>query len=394
MEKNRSVIDRQNDAEALSLLRASHKCLRTERIIKYLMIALSFGICILAILNRYLPNMFPMPEDEEAAIKLTATLEAARDEASKWINLVSGAIIVASIPLGFHCTRMHTEGTVLRDRYDAYAFDNKPNYSILRPISNTYVDEYSRKVKAPDSKFKNFLYAPDAEIDNATVQFEYIREEAHSDYKLYLYIQPFFITVWLGFGILIIIIAAIFDGPFVDTLINIMIPSLSAITTIGTSWYNCRLQMRQLINLINIVDEIQRMPVEKRRQYISNKQNMRILADGLFNYRSSPFVIPNFLVALYKHSLKKDNKKKPAQTVQNRYEAPASAKKAALRTETAATATSEITVTPSAAKKTASSKSVATRPAGTKYSGTVKVSQKSSASKKSTATSTRNKPLK
>jgi len=292
-----TAVQRQNDPKAITLLKASERCLRNERISKYFMIVLSVGICLAAIFNRYLPQIFG-DTSKVADIQQTAAM---------YINLISGGIIVAGIPLGFYSTRMHTEGTVLRDRYEAYVFDNPTNLSILRPISETFVSMYAKKLKKPDEKFKNYLYPEKAE-EGSAAQFDYISETAHSDYQLYLYVQPFFVVLWVGFCLLIVLIAVSLNDMFVTTLINIMIPSLSIITTIGTSWYNCRLQMRQLTNLLNVIDRIQSMPIEKRRIYIAKKENIRLLADGLFNYRSSAFVIPNFLVRKHNRSLMKDQR--------------------------------------------------------------------------------------
>ena len=293
MKEESTPIKRQNDAKAITLLRASSKCLSTERSVKYLMITLSFLICILAIFNRYLLQL----------LGDTELIREIQSKASTYLNLTSGAILVMGIPLGFYCSRMHTEGTVLRDRYDAYVFDNPSNLSILRPISDEFIGLYARKTRGTDERFCNYIYGETDSVDEATAQFEYISKEAHFDYNLYLSIQPFFVTIWVGFCLLIMLIAVSFNDMFITTLINIMIPSLSAITTIGTSWYNCRLQMRQLTNLLSVIDQIQSMPIEKRQTYITNKENMRLLADGLFNYRVSAFVIPDFLIRMHKRHL-------------------------------------------------------------------------------------------
>ncbi len=260
--------------------------MRNERIAKYIMIFLSFGICIVAIFNKYLPQMAKNVDD----------IEHIQETAATYINLVSGVILVVGIIIGFYTTRMHTEGVVLRDRYDAYVFDNPPNLSILRPISQTIINVYSHKTRKKDEAFRNAIYQQNEDPDPVVAQFNYINNEAHEDYRLYLSVQPFFLTLWVGFCVVIIILAISFNDSFVTTLINIMIPSLSAITTIGNSWYNCRLQMKQLQNLLTVIDQIQRLPDGKRLEYISDKRNMRALADGLFNYRVSPFVIPNFLI--------------------------------------------------------------------------------------------------
>lgn len=294
--RNSTIAQRQNDARAIELIKASHRCFRAERIIKYIMIFLSFGVCLAAIFNRYLPQMAPHIVD----------IEKIQQDASTYLNLISGAIIVAGMPLGFYSTRMHTEGTVLQDRYEAYVFDNQSNRSILRPISDTYIALYAKKAGKDDTKFRNRIYGDTIPEDEATAQFEFIKKEAHSDYNLYVSIQPFFMTIWVGFCILVIIIAVSFNDMFVTTLINIMIPSLSAITTIGNSWFACRLQMKQLTNLINCIDRIESLPPDLFKKYITDKEKMRLLADGLFNYRSSAFVIPNFLVKSYQKSVERN----------------------------------------------------------------------------------------
>ena len=279
------IVQLQNDKEALTYLRASHHCLKKEKGLKYLMIILSFGICLAAIFNRYLPQMMPSVKNISDIQEIVATI----------INLVSGVILVVGLVLGFYVTRMHTEGTVLRDKYEAFVFNNQ-NPSILRPIPKTVIEMYAKKThRKPDKFFKNYLYSENDNPKDSTAQFEYIAREVQSDYKLYLSIQPFFLTIWIGFCVLVFLIALSFNDTFITTLINILIPSLSAITIIGNSWYGCRLQMKQLQNLINVVDQIKNMPESKKALYIADERNMRMLADGLFNYRASSFVIPSFL---------------------------------------------------------------------------------------------------
>lgn len=298
MKQKSKILQLQNDSEALTYLRASHHCLRKEKSIKYLLIILSFGICLAAIFNRYLPQMAPNVKNIVEIQTVIATV----------LNLISGVIVVIGLVLGFYVTRMHTEGTVLRDKYEAYVFDN-PNPSILKPIPQTIIEVYAKKTRRkPDKYFKNFLYSQDDDPKDATAQFEYIDKEVRSDYKLYLSIQPFFLTIWIGFCVLVFLIALSFNDTFITTLINILIPSLSAITIIGNSWYGCRLQMKQLQNLINVTNQIKSMSENKRLLYISDERNMRMLADGLFNYRSSAFVIPTFLEKHYTKSANLENK--------------------------------------------------------------------------------------
>lgn len=295
MKRQSEIKERQNDEKALTLLRASERCLGNERVIKYIMIFMSFSICLAAIFNRYLPQLLPSVENVEELQSTIAT----------YLNLISGVVLVCSIVLGFYVFRMHTEGTVLQDRYEAYVFDNPANLSVLRPIPQTIVEIYAKKTRRQrNEKFLNAIYGEDDTPSANYAQYEYIKKEISSDYKLYIYVQPFFLTIWIGFCILVMIIAVSFNDRFITTLINILIPSLSAISTIANSWHNCRLQIRQLQNLQNIIDDIQSMPESRRLVYISDKHNVRLLADGLFAYRVSAFVIPKFLKRRYLKSEK------------------------------------------------------------------------------------------
>lgn len=358
MKNTSSVAERQNHTQAITLIKASYRCFRAERLIKYVMIFLSFSICLAAIFNRYLPTLLPNIEN----------LEQVQQDISTYLNLISGANLVASMPLAFYCGRMHTEGTVLRDRYDAYVFNNAENKSILRPVTDTYISIYAKKAGKDNKKFRNYIYGNDTTPEEAVAQFEYIANEARSDYNLYISIQPFFLTIWVGFCLLIVIIAVSFNDMFVTTLINIMIPSLSAITTIGNSWYNCRLQMKQLTNLITCVDKIKSLPDDQYIKYVTDKDKMRELADGLFCYRSSAFVIPNFLVKFYQRSQEKSKititekstavDDKPAESTPTTVEEQKKAKSTTSKPKAETTETQTATES----KKTATSKSKAETP--------------------------------
>lgn len=295
MKSNSTINERQNHTQAITLIKASYRCSRAQRLIRYMMIFLSISTCLAAIFNRYLPTLMPNIEN----------LEQIQQDISTYLNLISGSILVAGIPLGFYCTRMNTESTVLRDRYDAYVFNNKENTAILRPISDTYIDLYAKKVGKDNKKFRNYIYGNETAPDENVAQFEYIAKEVQSDYNMHVSLQPFFLTIWVGFCLLIVIIAVSFNDMFVTTLINIMIPSLSAITTIGTAWYNYRLQMKKLLNLTACISAIKALPPDEFNKYVADKDKMRELADGLFTYRSSSIIIPNFLIKLYQRSQEK-----------------------------------------------------------------------------------------
>lgn len=297
MKRHSEVKDRQNDEEALIFLRASEHCLNRERYVKYLIIFLSFSVCLAAIFNRYLPQMLPGLENVAEVQAKIAT----------YLNLISGVVLVCSIALGFYVSRMHSEGTTLQDRFEAYAFNNAPNLTVLKPIPQTIIEVYAKKTRRKrEEKFLNRIYGPNDSPSDATAQFEYIKKEVRFGYKLYIYIQPFFLTIWIGFCILVMIIAVSFNDRFVTTLINILIPSISAISIIANSWHSCRLQIKQLQNLMNAIDEIQTLSENKKMLYITDKHNMRLLADGLYVYRVSPFLIPKFLIRKFQKSAKSE----------------------------------------------------------------------------------------
>ncbi|MDE7300839.1 MAG: hypothetical protein K2N47_01575, partial [Clostridia bacterium] len=180
MKPSATIAERQNDEEALTLIKASYHCLRSEQLLKYFMIVLSIAICIIAIFNRYLDVLLSGVQG-----LTTERIAYIQEQISIYLNLASGVIIVINLIFGFTASRMHTEGTVLRDRYDAYVFGNPPNLAILRPIPATYVSVYAKKVHKKEENFKNYIYGDTPVGNEAYAQFEYIKREAHSDYKLY-----------------------------------------------------------------------------------------------------------------------------------------------------------------------------------------------------------------
>lgn len=300
--KTNNLQERQNDVVAIKLLKASQRCFKAERIFKYMMIILSFSVCLAAILNRYFVQIYDLFDGE------SNNGEQIQETIALVLNLVSGGIICLSIPVGFYVNRMHSEGTALQDRYEAYVFNNPCNKSILKPVSDQYVEKYARELRH-DKKYFNHIYNKDAVIDNSNAQYEFIKNEVKHDYDLYLYIQPFYYVIWIGFFVIVLAMALSFNDKFVTTLLNILIPSLSAISTIATSWYNCRLQMKQLVNLSNCIERIESLPKEQKEKYIQDKKLVRELADGLFNYRLSPFVIPEFLQRMHENATLKRNVK-------------------------------------------------------------------------------------
>lgn len=288
---------RQNDKTAINLIKGSYRCLKKERDIKYIVIAASFLICLFGILNKYLPVIFSRVEN---IADIQHTL-------STYINLISGLIMIGSLLTSFYTHRMHVEGVCLQERFDCHVYGAPVHHSVTRPISQTVIDVYAAKVKRRTEKFKYFYYDSEDDYDPDTAHFDNINRQLHGDYRLYLSVQPFFLTIWIGFCIIIFILALSFDDKFINTLINILFPSMSAITVIGNSWFAFRQQMKQLNTAITAIDNIMRLPDKERIAAMTDKMTLRMLQDSLFNYRLSAFVIPNFLINRHKKQLEKEN---------------------------------------------------------------------------------------
>ncbi len=60
--------------------------------------------------------------------------------------------------MGFYVTRMHNEGCALQDRYEAYVFKNPANKSILRPVSQSYIDRFAQVSQKNEPKYLNHIY--------------------------------------------------------------------------------------------------------------------------------------------------------------------------------------------------------------------------------------------
>lgn len=288
---------RQNDREAITYLKASYRCLTKERTVKYFVIFASFLVCLLGIFNKYLPVMFAW----------VGNIAAIQSQLSVYINLLSGAVLIVSILMSFYTHRMHMEGVCFQERYECYLFDFPLNQSIMRPVSQTMIEVYASKIKRKTERFKNLYYGSPEDVDDKTGHFDNINRQFHSDYRMYISVQPFFMTIWIGFIIVVVLLAVSFDDNFILTLINIIFPSLSAINIIAGSWFAFRQQIRQMTNAINVIDGIQRLPDKERNEKMRDPMTLRMLQDGLFNYRVSAFVIPNFLVRRHEKQMAKES---------------------------------------------------------------------------------------
>lgn len=288
---------RQNDKEALTYLKASYYCFKKEREVKYFVIAISFFVCLCGIFNRYLPVMFAYYAD----------IIVIQNILSLYINLLSGAVIILSILLSFYTSVKHLEGVVLQEHYECYIFNFPLNHSLLKPISQSVIKIYASKIKRRDEKFINYYFSSEDDVDNETGMYDNLNIQFHDDHRLYMSVQSFFLTIWIGFCIIIFIIAISFDDKFINTLINILFPSLSAITTIGSSWFAFTRQIKQLNNAIAVIDNIQRTPDKERNFLMTDRLTLRMLQDSMFSYRASPFVIPTFLVKSFKKQVAKES---------------------------------------------------------------------------------------
>lgn len=278
---NSTIYQRQNEKRAIILLRASTYCLKKERNIRYYMIAIAILICLFSIFNKYLDKLFPM----------IPNVKVVSSDLSQAINLVSGCILIANMFLDRLASRVHIEGINLIEMYDNYVFRLPTNKSIMRPISETVIQNYAGKMRRiKDITFKNYYFASPEEANRPNSIYYFQKQQLETEHAVMLNIQPVFLFLWFSFIVIIIVGAVVINDNFLSSLLNILIPSFSAISMIMSSQYCFSENMRILANSINVIRDAE------PKQGAENKYTARLFQDGLFNQRMRAFMVPDFMV--------------------------------------------------------------------------------------------------
>lgn len=271
--------ERQNDAQALKLLKASTHCTRIERFFKSVSILLSLTVCFMGIFNHYSPFMNPI-----------------------WLACLGGIVLIVDAIFFAFARYFGVWSASLMDMFDHHVYQIPSNKLITKNMSQHFIDKYSALVKDEDgTRFKNY-YFEKKPCDKECPVFRNQKRQFEEEYRLLKFCRLPLYFIWLGFFGFLILITASWNYSFLDSIINIFVPSLGIIMLIVNSWISFEDNLRDLKRCNKNLEK-------KRAEYAKGKspstQNLnsplflRTVQDAVFKFRSQNITIPSSMVWLY-----------------------------------------------------------------------------------------------
>ena len=290
---NSDYSSRQNHKKAITYLKSSHYCFRCEKMLMYLIIICSVAFCFLGLFFSILPRLSGRMEDAEFL--------AFCETAVRGVGFASGMFLVVKMLVKSITTRLHIEAVNSIERFDNYVYNLPPNRMILRHITEAQFDNNARKIKQGDEAYRNAYFKDGSNGDKVAV-YNNQRDFFLNEYNLMLYVKSkFFNWLWLGFILMVFLLAVAANDAFFNTLLNIFFPSISAISLIVESMLTYNQTIRFLQNTLTQFESAEKDPaVSKSSEFV-----LRLNQDSIFQYRMNSFNIPLFLVNFYEKSMVK-----------------------------------------------------------------------------------------
>jgi len=281
------MYERQNERANLNLVKAAVFCTRRERALKLLPVILSVAVCILGVLNQYF-GWFD----------------------SLWIILATAVILIADALLFALARRFQVWSASFMDIYDHRVYGIPSNKLMTKHMSQVVTDQYAARIKDKRGKLKNFYFNSVQDSCRQCSVFENQYKEYLREYNLLYYSRKYLYIIWVSFFVSLVVISAIFNNVFLETIINIFVPSLTIIMLIINSWISFEENIRDLRNCINNLDK-------KRAEYrtyqeqhnLNSPMFLRGVQDGIFKFRSLNFTVPPFLATMFNSAEKKLHKR-------------------------------------------------------------------------------------
>jgi len=265
---------RQNDPKAMAYLKASVYCHKKEKIAMYLNLLIAIGICVIGIFNRY--YLF-IPDHS-------------------MIILASGIILVMQCFFMIQIKKYKSDRAAILEQYDTYVFGLSSNSFVTGRVNDCVVERYSWRIKDKKNKLLNGHFADEnaSKVDNAVFLRQY--RFFSNQFDLLNYVKIFYIGMYFIFFGLIMGVSLTFNDAFLGTLTNIFLPSISMIVLIITSWQLLNSQIASHQRAMADMDKIKADP-ECR---MTGEVLLRSIQDGIIRSRNQEFIVPGFLVAMYR----------------------------------------------------------------------------------------------
>ncbi|MCL2630328.1 MAG: S-4TM family putative pore-forming effector [Firmicutes bacterium] len=279
------MFERQNHHEALNYLKASKYCARNYRLVQYFIVFFSVVLCIVGILNRYLVEIAPEARN----------IFQTQAEISRWINITSVVFIITQIFLNVFLRRSNRLAVNLKERYDCYVYDIALNRTMLMNINPSDIEAMALKMKKHPERFYNYYFKTPEEASSAVAGIDNQHRILKEEYRLMSYVKNFFYLIWISFILVIFFTAVLFDDNFINTLTNMLLPSLAVITLIISSFFIFSETIARLQNAINQLDS-QRVGLKRLSDTESKVRGnvMRQNQDAMFLLRLLEFNVPEF----------------------------------------------------------------------------------------------------
>jgi len=289
------MYERQNEMRSLKLLKASVYCTRVERALKALPILLSIAVCVIGIFNQYNDFISPI-----------------------WLAGLAGLVLVVDAVLMSIARWFQNWSASLMDIYDHHVYGIPSNKLMTKHMSQIAIDQYSSRVNDKDgTRFKNFYF--DARVDSSSLRscpvFENQKRQFVEEHNLLAYCRKYMYIIWIGFLVGLLVIASTFGDTFLNSIVNIFVPSLGIIVLIVNSWIGFEENLR---DLKHCTDNLEKKRVEFAKgqceQNLNSPQFLRSVQDGVFKFRSQNVTVPSILVWMYNRAERRKAKRKAYET--------------------------------------------------------------------------------
>jgi len=282
-----SVYERQNEKANINLVKASVFCTRRERGLKLLPVILSLGVCILGVVNQYFVFFNPL-----------------------WLAFATGVVLIADALLFALARRFQVWSASLMDIYDHRVYGIPSNKLVTKPMGQIIIDQYASKIKDRKNKLKNYYFESGLDTGKHCAIFENQYKQYLREYNLLQYSRKYLYVTWISFLLVLVVISAIFNDAFLQTVTNIFVPSLTIIMLIVNAWISFEENIRDLRHCINNLDK-------KRQEYrtyqeqhnLNSPMFLRSIQDGIYKFRSLNFTVPSIIAGMFNSYEKRLHKK-------------------------------------------------------------------------------------
>jgi hypothetical protein len=282
-----SMYERQNEKANINLVKAAILCTRRERALKFLPVVLSLSVCIMGVLNQYF-EFFD----------------------SLWLAFATGVVLIADALLFALARRFQVWSASFMDIFDHRVYGIPSNKLVTKHMSQVITDQFAARIKDRKGKLRDYYFESIQETSKHCSVFENQYKQYLREYNLLYYSRKYLYVTWVCFLLALIVISAIFNDAFLQTITNIFVPSLTIIMLIVNAWISFEENIRDLRSCINNLDK-------KRQEYRTyNEQHnlnsplfLRGVQDGVYKFRSLNFTVPSILAGMFNSSEKRLKKR-------------------------------------------------------------------------------------